>query len=371
MPVSRRISIFVWWVCLGLGCLLALVTFRGALALLCDVPFTFGQWDRPFRKGLSSEALEATTEPTGLAILFLAFLALLIGVYRATRFPAWNERHSQWLATTPWTPREPLPFRPCTPTWRDLCAVAALDGLLWWHFPAFPGLITAVYLYTWTILNLMFLLVCQRKLCLGIATVLALPLWLPIQFGPMFALTLLCGALATLVMVQWGIPILLQALYEQNQELLAVPNKEGKTKKDHLGSFRTLSPQPDEPTPQWPTIAALGIFAAGGLFTKTDDDHWLIPFLFLGIVVFRWVIHFVIKSPIPILHRYFRLSGLIVLGVFGLGTLVSGDLRPLWHTAICLLGLVALARAEDLRMWTLTGSGRLHFHSDPKNHEQI
>ncbi|MBM4075778.1 MAG: hypothetical protein FJ267_09065 [Planctomycetes bacterium] len=63
----------------------------------------------------------------GLRLFTLSIFALVYGVYRAIAFhPAINEDYCQWLKSTPWNHRIPLPAGPITHVPQDLVVVAVM-----------------------------------------------------------------------------------------------------------------------------------------------------------------------------------------------------------------------------------------------------
>ena len=91
---------------------LALLGVARFWQVLANMPVTFGDLTAPY----------------------LIFLAVLYAAYRVFVFhPAVRPGYFEWLGSTPWTSKDPLPGGPVQLVWQDLVILGAVLGIAWPH----------------------------------------------------------------------------------------------------------------------------------------------------------------------------------------------------------------------------------------------
>ena len=81
-------------------------------------------------------------------VLAVAIFASIFGWWRATNAsPFSREGYADWLVTTPWNHRKPLPFGPALLTWWDDLVVVGLGAMLWIDLLLWPKLAELLLTY--------------------------------------------------------------------------------------------------------------------------------------------------------------------------------------------------------------------------------
>lgn len=82
----------------------------------------------------------------------LVFVAIMLGLHRATRFhPAHDAKYRLWLKTSPWTAGVDLPLGPITLVWQDVLCLLLLTGITTLHDHLHPALVLLAFGAAYTV----------------------------------------------------------------------------------------------------------------------------------------------------------------------------------------------------------------------------
>ncbi|MGD9856775.1 MAG: hypothetical protein AB7U20_17645 [Planctomycetaceae bacterium] len=89
-----------------------------------------------------------------LGSVLLMQAAVVYGAHRGLYFhPFFRTQYREWLAGTPWTPRQRLPNGPVHIVWQDVLLLSAATGLMFRGSEIAPAALPAAFLVTWLVVQ--------------------------------------------------------------------------------------------------------------------------------------------------------------------------------------------------------------------------